>query len=162
MAERKLTFTKPAGAFSFDLGGVLSGGDVHNQEFFAEVKNYKEAHDQPDLYRKFLAKCYRAYGLRPERCDNFMWITWAPFSVTEWSKLDSPEKVERCVRENWEFNFSSNADAVAADLDVRAVQAVASRIWILVLSDKQINHLSMSDEYLSIIAKHEAMEEAKR
>lgn len=160
-AVRKLTFHKPKGSFSFDLGGILRGGEVDNHEFFAEVKNYKDAGDQPAQYREFLAKCFRAYSERPERCDHFMWITWSPFNVTEWSKLDSIDKVEACVRENWQYNFTSRADAERATLEP-VVKEVADRIWVLVLSDKQVNHLSMSDEYLAVIAMHEVLEGAKK
>ncbi|MFB7719221.1 hypothetical protein [Nocardia sp. NPDC056100] len=161
-AVRKLTFRKPNGSFSFDLGGVLHGGEFDKQEFLAEVKNYKDASDQPVLYREFIAKCYRAYSERPERCDHFMWITWAPFNATEWSKLDSCDKVKHCVRECWQFNFTSKEQADGAILDSGIVKEVADRIWLLVLSEKQIDHLSMSDEYLSVIAMHEVLAEAKK
>ncbi|QDP80475.1 hypothetical protein FOH10_18920 [Nocardia otitidiscaviarum] len=158
----KLTFPKPNGSFSFDLGGLLRGGEVHNQEFFAEVKNYKDASDQPAHYRDFLAKCFRAYSMRPERCDHFMWITWSPFNATEWSKLDSADKVKLCVRERWQFNFASEQEAAGSTLDSRMIKEVAERIWVLVLSDKQINHLSMSDENLAVIAMHEVLEGARK
>lgn len=130
---------------------------MHNQEFFAEVKNYKDASDQPAHYRDFLAKCFRAYSMRPERCDHFMWITWSPFNATEWSKLDSADKVKLCVRERWQFNFASEQEAAGSTLDSRMIKEVAERIWVLVLSDKQINHLSMSDENLAVIAMHEVL-----
>ncbi|WP_153348526.1 hypothetical protein [Nocardia aurantia] len=162
IAVRKLTFDRPGGTFSFDIGGSLVGGEVDSQDFFAEVKKYKDAQDQPALFRQFLAKCFRAYDQRPERCDNFMWITWAPFNSTDWSKLDKPEKLESCVRENWKYNFTTQEEAQAADLSGNIVKEVAQRIWILVLSDKQVDHLSMSDRHLSVIAEYETLERAKR
>ena len=86
------------GTFSFDLGGTLRGGDVHGQEFFAEVKRYTNASDQGSLYREYLAKCYCAYQCSPARCDHFMWITWHPFSVTRWTRLCTAKEVEDAVR----------------------------------------------------------------
>ncbi|WP_328393713.1 hypothetical protein [Nocardia sp. NBC_00416] len=162
IAVRKLTFERPGGKFSFDIGGSLVGGEVDSQDFFAEVKKYKDAQDQPTLFREFLAKCYRAYEQRPERCDNFMWITWAPFNSTDWSKLDKPEKVQSSVREKWKYNFISEDEAMKAELDGYTIKEVADRIWILVLSDRQVYHLSMSDDHLSVITRYETLERAKR
>ncbi|MEU2175244.1 MULTISPECIES: hypothetical protein [Nocardia] len=155
VAVSELTFTRPGGTFSYDLGGLLQEGAVHNQLFLAEVKNYRDAGDQRSLYREYLAKCYRAFSVSPERCDHFLWLTWAPFSSTEWSKLQSPERVEECTREHWKFNFTSKDEAASSRLDPEVVQQVSKRLWRpLVISREQIEHLSMSREYLSVIAQY--------
>src|SRR4051794_36719201 len=78
-AVDKLTFPWSDGrTFSFDLGGVLRGADIHGQEFLAEIKNYSAASDQGNLYTEYLAKCYRAFQEMPARCDHFMWLTRHP------------------------------------------------------------------------------------
>lgn len=156
MAVRKLTFKKANGSsFSFDIGGLLRGGELSNAEFLGEVKKYKDASDQPDLYKEFLAKCYRAYDVLPERCDRFIWITWAPFSATTWSKLDDPDRIKNAVLEHWEYNFETTDERDSAVIDDSLLGEVSNRIWRVVLSDNQIKHLSMSDEYRAVIAKHE-------
>jgi len=71
VADQRLSFHGPSGnPFSFDIGGLLRGGDIHGQEFLAEVKKYTGDGNQGTEFRKFLAKCYRAYDLRPERCGG--------------------------------------------------------------------------------------------
>lgn len=136
---QKLTFHWETGnTFSFDLGGLLRGGDYHRQEFFAEIKNYSDAHDQGTLYTEYLAKCYRALKLMPARCDHFMWLTWHPFSVKKWADLCSAKEVQRAVIENRErcLGIEKQAEAEVA-VDARLCEEVASRLWLIVLSEKQ-------------------------
>ncbi|WP_283604994.1 hypothetical protein [Mycolicibacterium poriferae] len=156
IAVKKLTFKAATGSsYSFDIGGNLRGGRVDQQEFFGEVKNYKDASDQGTLYQEFLAKCYRAYEQLPERCDCFLWISWAPFSATTWSKLDDPDAVKTAVKKNWKYNFSSKEVADSADIDETMTKSVSDRIWRIVLSDYQVEHLSMVPEYRGVIARYE-------
>ncbi|WP_433754657.1 hypothetical protein [Nocardia sp. CA-135398] len=159
---RKLTFARPGGSFSFDMGGILSGGEFHNQFFHAEVKHYKDASNQRKMYREYLAKCFRAYSLSPQRCDQFMWITWSAFCTTEWSKLDSPEMVADSVVEHWYYNYTSLDEAACAPPDPATLAEVADRLWILVLSRKQIDHLTMTREHLGVIARYKVGAEVSR
>jgi hypothetical protein len=149
MAVKKLTFDAANGStFSFDIGGVLRGGELDRAEFYAEVKKYKDAADQGTLYRDFLAKCYRAYTLMPSRCDNFMWITWAPFRANDWSKLDEPTEISEAVLSRWKYNFGAEAEAEEGQINQATLQEV-------VLSDHQVKHLSMSDDHLAVLNEHE-------
>ena len=134
--DKKLTFSwASTGEFSFDLGGTLQGAELHGKNFFAEVKKYSSAGDQGTEYPKYLAKCYLALTQRPEWCDHFMWITWAPFSVTKWPNLMSAEYVAQSVKlEKHRKRTLGTADA-EPDLDHCA--EVARRLWLIVLSDKQ-------------------------
>lgn len=157
IAVKKLSFSMPNGSsFSYDIGGVMRGGDLESSEFFAEVKKYKDAADQPTMYDEFLAKSYRAYSIRPERCDNFMWITWAPFSATSWSKHTSIEKIKAATEKYPKYNFLAEDEKYEILINDDTVKAVSERLWIIVLSDKQVENLSMSDSDLGIIRMHES------
>ncbi len=137
----KLTFhwaDTDSTTFSYDLGGRLIGEDLEGQEFLAEVKNYKGASDQAELYVEYLAKCYRAYQERPDRCDNFMWITWAPFSVTKWQKLCSCDEVlEAVVRHRDRALGEPDLTKAHIAVDKSCCDEVANRLWIIVLSERQ-------------------------
>jgi len=154
----KLSFTWANGApdFSFDLGGVLMGDELAGQEFLAEVKFYPiaGASDQGTLYREYLAKCYRAFVTRPDRCNNFMWITWAPFLVTKWTELCSPKEVKSAVIEHCErtLNIIDETEASSA-VDLGVCTMVAEKLWLIVLSERQ-EQLVISREHRGLIQQH--------
>ena len=130
----KLTFSwATEGEFSFDLGGTLQGGELHGKNFYAEVKKYSAARDQGTEYPKYLAKCYLALQQRPEMCDHFMWITWAPFLVSKWAHLMTPDYVATSVKTHREKTLG----ITGAEPDLPHCAAVAGRLWLIVLSDKQ-------------------------
>lgn len=155
-AVRKLTFHwADAGrtTFSYDIGGRFMGEDLEAQEFVAEVKNYKGAGDQSELYVAYLAKCYRAYQERDDRCDNFMWITWAPFSVKKWQQLCSCEEVfEAVVRHREKALGEPDLAKAQAAVDKSCCEEVARRLWIIVLSERQ-ESLVVTREHRGIIEK---------
>jgi hypothetical protein len=145
IAVKKLTFTWIDGtSFSYDLGGMLRGGDLSGEEFLAESKNYKSAQDQNKQYDEYLAKCYVAYGLRPDRCNNFMWITWSAFATTTWDKLLTSNRVRAAVIGNSRRALGV-AKAEAPDkVDVARCNDVAERLWMIVLSKRQEKHLVLT------------------
>jgi hypothetical protein len=150
VAVRKLTFQWTDGAsFSFDLGGVLMGGDYEAQEFLAECKKYYKAQDQGVAYVEYLAKCYRASVTNPDRCDNFMWITWAPFSIGKWDRLCSAEEVAAAVQLH-----RARAIQDGTEVDFELCRTVSERLWLIVLSDRQ--------ESLVITPEHRALITADR
>ena len=139
-----------------------SGGEVANQEFLAESKHYANAYDQTSMYSEYLAKCYVARLLRPDRCDNFMWITWSAFGTTVWSDLMSVERVRKAVLGEYEraLGVDDSADAeskISNDL----CADVANRLWIIVLSERQEKHLVLTAEHQGLIRRHIAEEAAK-
>ena len=139
--EAKLTFKwATEGTFSFDLGGTMYGAELHNKNFYAEVKKYKDAGDQGTEYPKFLAKCYLALKQSPAYCDHFMWITWSPFSMTKWSKLMTQPYVADALRTHDVRALGEKG----AEPDPDHCAAVADRLRIIVLSDKQ-EALTLSD-----------------
>lgn len=159
VALPKLTFSWADNrSFSFDLAGILRGAEVDGQEFFAESKDYKDQGDQPALYEEYLAKCYRAYKLRPERCDHFMWITWAPFSATVWSQLRDTERVRKAVARYSERVFGTPVSWESVPEDTSA--EVASRVWIIVLSERQEKFLRLTPEHMSLIEAHVTNQQA--
>lgn len=153
----KLTFswTDGHGNFSYDLGGVLRGGEFHQQEFLAEVKYYSNIGDQSELYSEYLAKCYRAYMLRPDRCDNFMWITWHPFLTSRWKKLCSPNEVADSVIRHHDKALGVENEAYARQtIRTEDCEAVSSRLWLIVLCERQ-ESLVISREHRAVVRAHD-------
>jgi len=156
-AVPKLTFkwADETSTFSYDLGGTLRGGDFNGQMFLAEVKYYSGVSDQPEMYVEYLAKCYRAFASRPERCDNFMWITWHPFSQGRWGKLTSAEEVEIAVLKHHARVLGTKDEAEALDaLDRQACKSVADKLWLILLSERQ-ELLVISREHRGLIRAHD-------
>ncbi len=157
-AVAKLRFSWPHGNqnFSFDLGGLLRYGEYDGQMFFAECKNYDNPNDLPTHYSKFLAQCYVAYLDKPGMCDNFMWLAWSPHSIQKWSKLTSADYVREHVlaHRSRVFGVEDLAEAEAL-IDEAAVSAVADRLWLIILSEKQ-ESLVISGEHRGVIENYEA------
>lgn len=161
VAVPKLTFewADGSGPYSFDIGGLLLGGDKNNEEFLGEVKNYVDASDQGSLYTEYLAKCYRAFTTRPDRCDNFIWVTWAPFKSNSWSALCTPGEISKAVLKHRKKALNLEAETEAQEvLDglQNVLQVIADRLWLLVLSEKQEKHLVLSKEHLGVVRSHMA------
>ncbi|MFC7618172.1 hypothetical protein ACFQV2_37075 [Actinokineospora soli] len=156
IAIPKLTFdwAKPKRKFSFDIGGTLLGDGLQGQEFLAECKKYKTASDLPGHYRKFLAQCYRALILRPDRCDNFMWISWAPFDAARWDTLTTKEKVRESVLEHGELVFDKPKEECEDVISDELCDDVAGRLWMIILSDRQ-EALTLTPEHLGVIRRYD-------
>lgn len=163
VAIPKLTFEWADGSarFSFDIGGTLIGGDVANQEFLAECKNYENAYNQNSLYNEYLAKCYVARLKRPDRCDNFMWITWSPFGTKTWSNLASSDRISEAVLKQGKRALGIDEKHAPAKLNEQLCKDVSSRLWIIVLSERQEKHLVLSAEHQGLIRAYIAEGAAK-
>lgn len=139
--------------FSFDLGGTFRGDRLDGQAFLAEIKNYKNEGDLPTHFRNFLAKCYVALGSKPKRCDHFLWISWAPFQARSWDKHATTDNVRHAVLNEANrrrvLGVDNEADA-AAKLDVELAAKVASRAWLITLSDRQITLVPTEEHYYKI------------
>ncbi len=142
-----LTVKRPAGGDrSFDIGGVLRGGDLDGRMFYAEVKKYSDAGGQASMYGDYLANCYCMTRESPEKPLEFMWITWHPFSLTKWSKLTDWEEIRDSVQ-------ARQAEWLGElGVDEEVCKLAASRLWLVVLSDRQ-EQLTMSDEMLAELEK---------
>lgn len=138
--------------FVFDMGGVFSQGELRNQTFAAEVKNYTTPGHQPQMYREFLARCYRARTTRPSSVDQMMWITWNPFSSDSWSKLTTAAEVRARVLEMPEKALGVTAADAESAVDDSVCAAIADCLWLIVLSDRH-EHLMLSpDDRAAVIA----------
>jgi len=147
-----LTVKRPGGGDrSFDLGGVIKGGDLDGHVFYAEVKRYSDVGGQPDMYKEYLANCYCMLLPDPAKPFEFMWITWHPFSLTKWGRLCTADEVESAVADL--KDESLGADAV---VDRTHCELVADRLWLIVLSAQQ-ERLSMSDEMLAEVRRAATM-----
>ncbi|WP_139338196.1 hypothetical protein [Micromonospora avicenniae] len=155
---QKLSFNWPASGneFSFDIGGILRGGEFENQMFLAECKKYTTPGGQGTAYRRYLAMCYVATTLNRAITDHFMWITWHPFLVESWSKLCEADEIEKGVVEQRTQILGSDAtpEDARAWLDQDLCKEVANRLWLLVLSDRQ-EKLVITDAHRGLILKYE-------
>lgn len=159
LAAKKLTLKKAhyedsQSVFSFDLGGRLRGGDLEGQYFLAECKNYEKASDLGTHYRAFLAHCYRAVVLDHIMADNFFWIAFAPHGTTKWDSLTTVDEVKFAVlnKNVVDVNFTPDQDP-ASFFCMDTAKAVSDRLWLIILSEKQIEHLTLSREHHGVIEK---------
>ena len=157
-AVSKLSFKWPHGGqnFSFDIAGYLRYETYDGQMFFAESKAYAAPGDLATHYSKFLAQCYVAFLDKPGYCDHFMWLAWSPHSITDWPHLTAAEYVRKHVIKHRARVFGVDGEAEAEGLvDDDVVSAVASRLWLIVLSEKQ-ETLVITREHRGVIERHEA------
>ena len=151
-----LGFAWPHGgsSFSFDVGGQFRGDALDRQSFIAEVKNYKNEGDLPAHYRDFLAKAYVALLAHPDRCDNFLWISWAPFKARKWDEHASTASVEAAVLHdaNRQRVFgTTDLDEARAAINAEAAVRVAERVWLLTLSHRQKDLVLTAKHYGEVI-----------
>lgn len=148
-----LTVTRPGSSYrSFDLGGVIRGGDLDGHQLFAEVKNYTSASDQPNLYGDYLANAYCKMLEDRRKLYQFMWITWHPFSLNKWAELCKPSEVRQQISKRQPEWLGSDAS-----VDTELCRIVADRLWLIVLSEKQ-ERLCMSRRMLGELRRRITME----
>ncbi|MEO3763904.1 hypothetical protein [Streptomyces sp. B8F3] len=152
----KLTLCWPHGnrkQFSFDLGGVMRGGEWHGEMFCAEVKWRKNASDQGTEYKSFLAKCYVALSQEYMLGDHFMWISWAPFRANDWDQLTTPEVIREAVFLEAQRALGTADRVEAAELiKNEVVEDLSKRLWLVVLSEKQ-ERLVPLDDWRGVVAQ---------
>ncbi|UUU32007.1 hypothetical protein JIX56_20015 [Streptomyces sp. CA-210063] len=154
----RLEFEWPFGGqpYSFDVGGMLCGGEFEGHFFVAECKNYADAADQGTHYDDWVAKCYLTRRDHHRLADHFMWITWHPFRVTKWKSLCSPQSVidGLLLPHNRKRIFGvDGADEAKAQIDQDLVKDVADRLWLLVLAEKQEKLVITPQDRALIISK---------
>ncbi len=153
-----LIFAWPHGSttFSFDMGGQFRGDTLDGQSFMAEVKKYSKESDLPAHFRDFLAKAYVAMDSRPDVCDNFLWISWAPFQAQKWDKHCSYESVIKAIvhKENRQRVLGAETvDEATEAIDHDRASQVAGRVWLVTLSARQEDLMLMDDHYRMIVAE---------
>lgn len=149
--------------FSYDIGGSFRGGNLDSQSFLGEVKKYKNESDLPAHFRSFMAKSYVAYKATPERCDHFLWISWAPFKAQAWDKHCTYDQMvtslSHATNITRSLGLEPGTDSASA-IDHEAAQIVAGRIWLITLSDRQ-DDLNLLDKHYSEIIGKIALEEGR-
>jgi len=141
-AAASATSTSDSDFFSFDLGGHMLGGETSGRTFLAEIKHYSASADQGTQYREFLAKCYRAKQSSPQHCDYFMWLTWAPFLSTSWTKLCTAEFIQSSLT----FNERTKSIALASsEPDAVLCESLSEQLLIIVISAPHLAHLTLMD-----------------
>ncbi|MFD6470266.1 hypothetical protein [Streptomyces goshikiensis] len=152
---RMVTFNWPHGEereFSFDVGGMFSGGD----SFLVESKNYDTIGDQGAAFDDFLAKSYCARLLHSRIASRFLWFTWHPFRVTTWSTLHSPESINTALllpRNRTRLFDTEDEGAAKSKIDQDVVREISDRTHVWVVNEMQENLLIGRDDLGMIIAK---------
>lgn len=137
----KLQYSWPEAdeTYSYDIGGMFYGGDLDGQAFLVECKKYT-TDNQGAHFDKFLAQSYVTLRDEPRLADHFIWITWHPFRLKTWNVLYSKEKIVAALkRERLRVFGEIEVDNVEALIDGDVLHDLSSRIWMIVLSDKQEN-----------------------
>ena len=138
----KLKYTKAnGGTYSFDCGGNLEGEGNEGRTFLAEVKHYHTLGDLARQFIDFLAKCYRTLDYSPRVADNFLWITWHPHVASSWHEQTTAATVRNAVLKDQRTKDIALGDAEIKD---NICSAVASALIIVVLSDRQLEMLSLT------------------
>jgi hypothetical protein len=149
---KKADYIDAKSVFSFDLGGRFREGDFEGQNFLAECKKYKYDSKLSDHFRDFLAHCYRAVAIEHHMADQFFWISFAPHNGSTWDKITNVEAVKKAVTHNETraVNFKSDEEPDQA-YSPEIGKQVSDRIWLLILSDKQIDHLSLTQDQHAVL-----------
>jgi hypothetical protein len=118
------------------------------------VKNYRKESDLAAHFRDFLAKCYVAFMERPNRCDHFLWISWAPFQAQRWDEHTTASSVEKailhpdnCMRTLGVTDPSEGKAKLMPDLLTR----VADKVWLVTLGDKQETLVLSKEHYVEVV-----------
>ena len=145
---------KPSGSFTYDLGGEFRGDSLDNQSFLAEIKKYKNESDLPTHFRDFLAKCYVAREHKPSRCDHFLWISWSPFQAQRWDEHTTTDNVKKSILHEKNRRRVTGVDdesEAASKLSPDLLVDVASRTWLVTLSEKQELLVPTTRHYLEVV-----------
>ncbi|RIR33751.1 hypothetical protein D2E36_16645 [Mycobacteroides abscessus] len=86
--------------------------------------------------------------------DQFFWIAFAPHGGTKWDKITSSDEVKSAVlhKDLLDINFVPN-QVPEESFSAETAELVSDRLWMLILSEKQIDHLTLSKEHHGVIEK---------
>lgn len=117
---------------AFDLYGLIH---TRNVPLFVENKAYTAVGGQAKAFDEFLAIAYSSTAKEIARVSDwkaeFMWVTTHPFSLGNWSTLTTRERMATALKED------ENDVLNGQPIDEALLTTVSSRIWLLVLSDRQ-------------------------
>lgn len=152
--ERFTTLRRPdLTVHRFDMAGHFL--DPPGRDFYAEVKKYEKQSDLKKQYEEFLVNCYAVtchmLDTQLDKNTQFFWISWSPHSATRWQELASPTELSTAC-------YAHPHILGGAKLTGERMNLVASRLWLLILSDKH-SELMMRPEYFMHV-KAQAIKDA--
>lgn len=114
-----------------------------------ESKKYTGPGAQGTEFKRFLAIAYSstAQAIKDFRSDperEFMWVTSHPFSQGDWPDLLTLTYLKKCLAENSDLLGDS-------EIDDELLVKVASRTWVLVVQQKQVD-IRLSKDELSVVS----------
>lgn len=131
----------------FDLAGHMLG-DEKKDPIRIECKKYSSAGIQGKEFKKFLSIAYsnalyekREYGKYRE--THFYWVTFHPFSLAQWSKLETFGYMKSALQAHPSYLGD-------VGLDEQLAIDVVGRVTVLVFNPKQ-EKLSLTNEELNQI-----------
>ncbi len=131
----------------YDLAGHFLG--ERRRHLYVEVKKYSGAGTQGDMYREYLADIYsiiaRARQNDMDDKSEFMWVTWHPFSLSNWAKLTHHVYVHEAVAAH-AVRLGLLSGDNGPEIDDDLCRIVSGRLWLLVLSDRQHELVLTPDE----------------
>lgn len=138
-----------SGTKALDLAGRMLTGN--KEPVFVESKRYKTSGGQYQEYKKFLCIAYSATVKEIEdfgdtRSPLFYWVTFHPFNLENWSKLETFEFMKAALEEHPEY-------LGGRDVDLQLVFDVSSRVTVLVFNEKQ-EALSLTRDELETIRRY--------
>ena len=135
------------GSKLFDMYGFFLGDE--KREVYVENKDYAKEQNLYDQYQEFLAIAYSATAKRlqsskKDRKTEFMWVTTHPFRMARWSELSTPNEIRVALEKHSDF-------LNGATINDEILRAVASRLWVLVLHERQLEISLTHQEVLKIM-----------
>ena len=146
--KRRCAVAYPGGSKVFDLSGYLHGDKSQRRNIWVECKRYSSEGVQHREFKKVLSIAYSYHCKQVaelgECDDEFLWVTSHPFYVSGWTDLATEEKVDES------FHLPEHSSIIGnLSYDNSIGQSIASRVWVLVWSEKQIQKLTLSSEELA-------------
>ncbi len=135
------------GKKNLDLVGHMLTGN--KEPVFVECKRYTSASRQYTEFKKFLAIAYGHTAKEIEdhgksRKSNYYWVTFHPFNLENWTKLETFEHLKAALAEHPDYQGGED------NFDDTLGHEVASRVTVLVFNPKQ-EQLSLTREELESI-----------
>lgn len=130
-----------SGTKVFDMYGYMLGPD--RRPVYVENKDDTNVSRLYSAYQEFLANAYSATARRiqvaKDQKAEFMWVSTHPFNQGGWGKLATSEEVKAALGKH-----PGVLGGVAIDDEL--LRTVASRIWVLVMNQRQLEISLTHDE----------------
>lgn len=138
-----------SGRKKFDLVGHHRGDENQRRTVYVECKRYTTASGQAKEFKRFLAIAYSSAHKQVQEFGEwdglYIWATYHPFSIGQWSQLTTADAVRAAVVD------TENSDILhSGPLNEDLIRNVADQVWLLVLSDKQLN-ITLTPEELNAV-----------